>query len=101
VTTLPDNSAPGGAAEPERRPPDHSRPDNVTDRFNELATAAGVRPIGPHQIRHMLVSSLLDRGYSPHEIAERLGHDPATLLRFYARVHGQRRAGWPTPRRPS
>jgi transposase-like protein len=41
----------------------------------------------------MLVASLLDRGYSLHEIAERLGHDPGTLLRFYARVHGQRRAG--------
>jgi hypothetical protein len=27
------------------------RPDDVTSRFNQLAVAAGVRPIGPHQIR--------------------------------------------------
>jgi hypothetical protein len=40
----------------------------------------------------MLVGSLLNRGYGLHEIAERLGHDPGTLLRFYARVQGQRRA---------
>lgn len=26
------------------------RPDNLTSRFNQLATAAGVCPIGPHQI---------------------------------------------------
>ncbi|BCJ75188.1 hypothetical protein CS0771_47320 [Catellatospora sp. IY07-71] len=31
------------------------RPDNITDRFNKLAAAGGVRQIGPHQIRHMLV----------------------------------------------
>ncbi|MEV4417626.1 site-specific integrase [Catellatospora sp. NPDC049609] len=36
------------------------RPDNITDRFNKLSAAAGVRQIGPHQIRHMLVSSLLE-----------------------------------------
>jgi len=68
------------------------RPDNLTGRFNQLADAAGVRAIGPHQIRHMLVSSLLDAGYSLHEIAERLGHHPATL-RYYTRVHASRRAG--------
>jgi integrase len=53
------------------------RPDNVTSRFNQLALGARVRPIGPHQIRHLLASSLLDAGYGIHEVAERLGHDPA------------------------
>jgi integrase len=33
------------------------RPDNVTSRFNQLAFAAGVRPIGPHQVRHLLAST--------------------------------------------
>ncbi|MEV0902163.1 hypothetical protein [Actinoplanes sp. NPDC049802] len=37
------------------------RPDNLTDRFNQLAVAAKVRPLGPHQIRHMLASNLLSR----------------------------------------
>ena len=67
------------------------RPDNLTDRFNHLATAAKVRPIGPHQIRHLIASSLLDAGYGVHEVAERLGHDPAILMRYYTRVSAARR----------
>jgi hypothetical protein len=67
------------------------RPDNLTDRFNQLAVAANVRPIGPHQIRHLIASSLLDAGYGVHEVAERLGHDPATLMRYYTRVNATRR----------
>lgn len=67
------------------------RPDNLTNRFNELAVAAQVRPIGPHQIRHLIASTLLDAGYGVHEVAERLGHDPATLMRYYARVNAARR----------
>jgi integrase len=67
------------------------RPDYVTGRFNQLAVAAGVRPIGPHQIRHLLASSLLNCGYGIPEIAERLGHDPATLMRYYSRVNAARR----------
>jgi integrase len=67
------------------------RPDNVTDRFNQLAVAAGVRPLGPHQIRHLIASSLLDAGYGLHEVAERLGHDSGTLMRYYTRVNASRR----------
>jgi integrase len=67
------------------------RPDNVTHRFNQLAVAAGVRPIGPHQIRHLIASTLLDAGYGIHEVAERLGHDPGTLMRYYTRVNATRR----------
>jgi integrase len=67
------------------------RPDNLTDRFNKLAVAAGVRPIGPHQIRHLTASALFDAGYGVHEVAERLGHDPATLMRYYALVSAARR----------
>jgi integrase len=67
------------------------RPDNVTHRFNQLAVAAGVRPLGPHQIRHVVASNLLDLGYGIAEVAERLGHDPATLMRYYSRVNAGRR----------
>ncbi|MBL7261586.1 site-specific integrase [Actinoplanes sp. LDG1-01] len=67
------------------------RPDNLTDRFNQLAAAAKVRPIGPHQIRHLIASTLLDAGYGVHEVAERLGHDPTTLMRYYTRVNAARR----------
>ena len=67
------------------------RPDTVSCRFNRLAVAAGVRPIGPHQIRHLLAGGLLDAGYGLAEVAERLGHDPATLMRYYSRVNAVRR----------
>lgn len=67
------------------------RADNVSSRFNRLAVAAGVRPIGPHQIRHLLASTLLDAGYGIHEVAERLGDDPGTLMRYYSRVNAARR----------
>jgi integrase len=67
------------------------RPDNLTDRFNQLAEAAKVRPIGPHQIRHLIASTLLDAGYGVHEVAERLGHDPGTFMRYYTRVSAARR----------
>jgi integrase len=67
------------------------RPDNVSSRFNQLAVAAGVRPVGPHQIRHLLASTLLDAGYGIHEVAERLGDDPGTLMRYYTRVNAARR----------
>ena len=69
----------------------HPRPDNVTGRFNQIAVAAGVRPLGPHQIRHLIASNLLDAGFGIHEVAERLGHDPATLMRYYTRVNANRR----------
>jgi integrase len=73
------------------------RPDNVSGRFNKLAKAAQVRPIGPHQIRHLLASTVLDSGYGIPEVAERRGHDPATLMRYYSRVNavGRRRAADP------
>jgi len=67
------------------------RPDNVTHRFNQLAVAAGIRPIGPNQIRHLVASNLLDLGHGIAEVAERLGHDPATLMRYYTRVSATRR----------
>lgn len=67
------------------------RPDNVTDRFNKLVVGAGVRPIGPHQVRLLIASALLDDGYGIHEVAERLGHDAGTLMRSYTRVSATRR----------
>ncbi|GAA1569825.1 hypothetical protein GCM10009827_109520 [Dactylosporangium maewongense] len=63
----------------------------MTSRFNRLAVEAGVRAIGPHQARHLFASSLLDSGYGIPEVAERLGHDPGTLMRYYALVNAARR----------
>ncbi|MER7282031.1 hypothetical protein ABT369_47140 [Dactylosporangium sp. NPDC000244] len=50
-----------------------------------------VRPIGPNQIRHLLSSNLLNLGYGIPEVAERLDHGPATLMRYYTRINAQRR----------
>jgi integrase len=72
----------------------HLRPDNVTGRFNHIAVAAGVRPLGPHQLRHLIASNLLDAGLGIHEVAERLGHDPATLMRYYTASARGRGASW-------
>ncbi|WP_344508941.1 tyrosine-type recombinase/integrase [Dactylosporangium maewongense] len=68
------------------------RPDNVTSRFNRLAARAGVRPIGPHQVRHLLVSSLLDDEYGIREVAELSGMTPAPHALLHA---GQRRPAPP------
>ena len=38
-----------------------------------------------------IASTLLDAGYGVHEVAERLGRDPATLMRYYTRVSAARR----------
>ncbi|MFF5229534.1 tyrosine-type recombinase/integrase [Dactylosporangium sp. NPDC000521] len=67
------------------------RPDNVTDRFDKLVVGAGVRPIGPHQVRHLIASTMLDDGYGIHEVAERLGYDAGTLMRYFVRVSATRR----------
>ncbi len=69
--------------------------------FNKWSTAAGVRQTGPHQIRHMLESSLLDSGYGVPKVAERLGRDPTTLMRYYTRVTRSAHAKPPTTLRHS
>ena len=92
--TRPAGAGRGGAgvAVSVRRPVGPADPPGQPDRrFNQLAPAAKVRPIGPHQIRHLIASTLPDAGYGVHEVAERLGHDPATLMRYYTRVNATRR----------
>ena len=48
--------------------------------------AAGLEGYGWHDLRHHHASVLLSAGVSPALVAERLGHDIATLLRTYAHV---------------
>jgi integrase len=57
---------------------------------HRLWFVSGGGPMGVG-IRHLLASSLLDAGYGIAEVAERLGHDPATLMRYYSRVNAARR----------
>lgn len=62
------------------------RPDLATHRFNRLCRRLDVTGVRLHDIRHAAASYLLAEGHSPHEVAERLGHDPAVLMRVYAHV---------------
>jgi integrase len=50
------------------------------------ATRAGLKGHAWHDLRHHHATVLLSRGVSPALVAERLGHDVATLLKTYAHV---------------
>ncbi|MEV0133991.1 hypothetical protein AB0H83_36685 [Dactylosporangium sp. NPDC050688] len=68
------------------------RPDNVSSRFNQLAAAAGVRPLGRTRSGTCSPRTCWISRYGIPEVAERLDHDPATLMRHYSRVNaGHRR----------
>ena len=60
------------------------RPRNVTKEFARKAKVIGF-PIGFHRLRASHETALLDAGVPVHVVAKRCGHDPATLLRVYAK----------------
>jgi integrase len=60
---------------------------NVSEAFRKLVAKTGLPPVTLHALRHGHASPLLDRGERIHDVAARLGHDPAVLLRIYAH-HG-------------
>lgn len=50
-----------------------------------MARAAGVRPTGPHQLRHLHASALLSQGVGLAEVPRRLGHaSPAVTVAVYS-----------------
>jgi integrase len=59
----------------------------VSRRFCRLVAKTGLPPVSLHALRHGHATLLLDRGEKIHDVAARLGHDPAVLLRTYAH-HG-------------
>lgn len=50
------------------------------------ARAAGVKRIRIHDLRHSHVSRLIDMGYSPVAIADRLGHESSEVTLTYAHM---------------
>ena len=50
------------------------------------AKAAGVKRIRIHDLRHSHVSLLIDMGYSPVAIADRLGHESSEVTLTYAHM---------------
>jgi len=48
------------------------------------AKAAGVHPIRVHDIRHSHISMLIDMGFSPVDVAKRVGHEKIDITLHYA-----------------
>jgi integrase len=60
-------------------------PDAVTRGFVRRATKLGFPNLRLHDLRGTHETVLLDRGVPVHVVAARCGHDPAVLLRTYAK----------------
>jgi integrase len=59
-------------------------PGTVSSRFKALVRATGLPPVTLHALRHAHGTLCLEQGMPIHVVAQRLGHDPAMLLRVYA-----------------
>jgi integrase len=60
-------------------------PDNFTKTFIRKATLLGFPRLRLHDLRGTHETMLLDAGVPVHVVAARCGHDPAVLLRTYAK----------------
>jgi integrase len=60
-------------------------PRNTTKEFVRKATLLGFKGLRLHDLRGTHETHLLDRSVSPAAVAARCGHDPATMLRSYAK----------------
>ena len=63
---------------------------NFTKAFTKQAKLLGFEGFKFHHLRGTHATLLLDRGIPVHTVAERLGDDPAVLLRNYAKRKRQR-----------
>lgn len=65
-------------------------PASITDRFHELADAAGLPPIRLHDLRHGAASLMLAAGVEAKVVSETLGHSTVGLtLDTYTSVYPQ------------
>jgi integrase len=60
-------------------------PSNVTKEFLRRAALLGFPDLRLHDLRGTHETLLLDAGVPVHVVAARCGHDPAVLLRSYAK----------------
>jgi integrase len=67
------------------RPTHHRDPHAVTRGFVRRARKLGFPKLRFHDLRGTHETLLLDRGVPVHVVAARCGHDPAVLLRSYAK----------------
>lgn len=55
--------------------------------MNRGSKAAGVKRIRIHDLRHSSCALLIELGYSPIQIAERLGHECSTVTERYSHLY--------------
>jgi integrase len=60
-------------------------PNSVSKEFKRKATALGFPGLRFHDLRGTHETLLLDQGVPVHVVAARCGHDPAVMLRSYAK----------------
>jgi len=60
------------------------RPDVITRRFGKLRDDLGLADVRLNDLRHAAATQLLVAGVDVRTAAERLGHDPKTMLGIYA-----------------
>jgi integrase len=60
-------------------------PNNVSQKFIERAAKLGFPGMRFHDLRGSHVTVQLNAGVPLHVVAERCGHDPAVMLRAYAK----------------
>ncbi len=71
----------------------HRSPGNVSTYLVKAAERTGVPCIRLHDLRHSHASMLIEMGFSPLLIAERLGHDSVdTTLRIYSHLYPNKQA---------
>jgi integrase len=64
---------------------EHRNPRSFSKEFARRAEALGFGETRFHGLRGVHTTQLLDAGIPPHIVAQRIGEDPATLLRWYAK----------------
>jgi integrase len=70
----------------------HRDPHTFTKQFRRLAKQLGFADFWFHHLRGTHATLLLDRGVPVHTVAERIGDDPAVLLKSYAKRKRQQTA---------
>jgi integrase len=67
-------------------------PRSVTQAFARRAETIGFGRIRLHDLRGIHSTALLDAGIPVHTVAQRIGDDPAILLRNYTKLRRSKRA---------
>jgi integrase len=83
LVKLPDDALMFPAPDGDLCSPRH--PDAVTKQFMARAAKLGFPGLRFHDLRGSHETILLDAGMPVHVVAARCGHDPAVLLRIYAK----------------